>query len=54
MIRHDFNEPQQCFKSMNQEQGASSWLTTLLIKERGYDLSANEIQLGITEITVNL
>ena len=39
MIRQNFTEPQQRLNSMNQEQGASSWLTTLPIKEEGYDLT---------------
>ena len=64
MIRQDITEPepQQRLKSMNQEQAASSWLTTLSTKEEGYDLikqffansGANEMQLGIIEITVSL
>ena len=39
MIRQDITEQQQRLNSMNQEQGASSWLTTLPIKEEGYDLT---------------
>ena len=34
MIRQDLTEPQQRLNSMNQEQGASSWLTTLPIKKK--------------------
>ena len=39
MNRQDIAEPQQRLNSMNQEQGASSWLTILLIKEEGYNLT---------------
>ena len=39
MIRQNFTVPQQRLNSMNQEQGASRWLTTLPIKEEGYDLT---------------
>ena len=38
MIRQDITQPQQRLNSMNQEQGPSSWLITLPIKE-GYDLT---------------
>ena len=38
MIRQDITEPQQRLDSMNQ-QGASSWLTTMSIKEEGYNLT---------------
>ena len=39
MNRQDITEPQQRLNSMNQEQGASIWLTILLIKEEGYNLT---------------
>ena len=39
MIRHDITEPQQRLNSMNQEKGASNWLTTLPMKEEDYDLT---------------
>ena len=34
MIGQDLTEPQQRLNSMNQEQGASRWLTTLPIKKK--------------------
>ena len=39
MLRHDITEPQQRLNSMNQEKGASNWLTTLPMKEEDYDLT---------------
>ena len=39
MIRQDITERQQRLNSMNLEQGASSWLTTLPIKKEGCDLT---------------
>ena len=39
MIRQEITELQQRLNSNNQEQGASSWLTTLPLKEEGYDLT---------------
>ena len=39
MTRQDITEQQQRLSSTNQEQGASSWLTTLLIKEESYSLT---------------
>ena len=35
MIRQDITDMQQRMNSMNQEQGASSWLTNVPIKEKG-------------------
>ena len=43
MIRQDITEPQQHLNSLNQVQGASSWLTSLPIKEEGYDLTKQPI-----------
>ena len=37
LIRQEITEQQQRLNIMNQEQGTSSWLTTLPIKEEGYD-----------------
>ena len=39
MMWQDSTEPQQCLNSLNQEQGASNWLTNLPIKEEGYELT---------------
>ena len=52
MFRQDITDLQKPLNSMNQEQGASSWLTTFSIKEERS--SENEIQLGITKITISL
>ena len=52
MFRQDITDLQKPLNSMNQEQGASSLLTTFPIKEEGS--SENEIQLGIIEITISL
>ena len=39
MMRQDITEQQRRLDNLNQEQGASSWLTTSPIKEEGYDLT---------------
>ena len=39
MIWRDITDPQQRLSSMNQDQGASSWIITLPRKEEDYDLT---------------
>ena len=53
MIRQDITKRQQPLNSMNQEQGPSSWLTTLPIKEEGYDLT-KQLFWGLVRMRYNL
>ena len=39
LIRQDITEPQQSLNNLNQEQWASSWLTTMPLEEKGYNLT---------------
>ena len=38
-LRLKFSDQQKRLNELNQEQGASSWLTTLPILDEGYDLT---------------
>ena len=52
MIRQDITEPQQRLNGMNQEQGASSWLTMFPIKEEGYNLT-KQLLLDLVRMIYN-
>ena len=40
-LRNDMTDEQQRLNEINQQQGASTWLTTLPIKEEGYTINKN-------------
>ena len=52
-LQNNLSDNQPCLIELNQEQGGSSWLTTLLITDEGYNLTKQLFSNLIWELSEN-